>query len=255
MTEGASALTDHARHALIMGCATGIGAEGARILARDGWKLALLDISEPGVTAIAAETGSTPYVVDAADPGRLAAVLEDALGALEHVDAVWSNVGFQTAGSVEQATVADLDACYALNVRAHFVVAQHAIPALRAVGGGALLLTASNAGLFPDRNFVTYSATKAATIAMAKLMAVDHASDRIRINALCPGWVDTPFNTPVWESYGGRQQFLADVPQLVPIGRIADAREIAAIACRLLSDELSFMTGHAFVVDGGEMLV
>jgi NAD(P)-dependent dehydrogenase (short-subunit alcohol dehydrogenase family) len=247
-------LTDDRRGALIVGCATGIGAEGARILAGQGWELALLDVSQPGVNAIADELGATPYVVDASDPRALSTVLEDALAALGQVDAVWSNVGFQSAGGVEEAVVEDLDRCYALNVRSHFVTAKHTVPALRAAGGGSLLLTASNAGLFPDRNFVAYSATKAATIAMAKLMAVDHAADRIRVNALCPGWVDTPFNTPVWESYGGREQFLADVPQLVPLGRIADAQEMAAIACRLLSDEFSLMTGQAIVVDGGELL-
>lgn len=247
-------MTDDRRRAVILGCATGIGAEGARILAGEGWELALLDVSKPGVSAIADELGATPYVVDASDPSALSAALEDALAALGQVDAVWSNVGVQTAGGVEEAAVAELDRCYALNVRSHFVTAKHTVPALRAAGGGSLLLTASNAGLFPDRNFVAYSATKAATIAMAKLMAVDHARDRIRVNALCPGWVDTPFNTPVWESYGGREQFLADVPQLVPLGRIADAREMAAIACRLLSDEFSLMTGQAIVVDGGELL-
>jgi NAD(P)-dependent dehydrogenase (short-subunit alcohol dehydrogenase family) len=248
-------VTNDVRRAVIVGCATGIGAEGARILARDGWELALLDISEPGVAAIASETGGTAYAVDASDPDQLAAVLAQAVAGLGEVHAVWSNVGVQRAGNVEEATVSDLDACYAVNVRAHFVVAKHAVPALRASGGGALLLTASNAGLFPDRDFVAYSATKAATVAMAKLLAVDHARDHIRVNALCPGWVDTPFNTPAWESYGGRQQFLADVPRVVPLGRIAAAAEIGAVAYRLLTNDFAFMTGHAVVVDGGEMLV
>jgi NAD(P)-dependent dehydrogenase (short-subunit alcohol dehydrogenase family) len=249
-----SSARTESRRALILGCASGIGAEGARILASDGWELALLDISEPGVRALGEELGAAAYVVDASDPDALAASMQDALSALGSVNAVWSNAGVQTAGNVEQASVEELDRCYAVNVRSHFVVAKHAVPALRAAGGGSLLLTASNAGVFPDRNFLAYSATKAATVAMAKLMALDHARDRIRVNALCPGWVDTPFNTPAWESYGGREQFLADVPELVPIGRIADAREIAAIGCRLLSDEFAFMTGQALVVDGGEML-
>ncbi|MBS1882117.1 MAG: SDR family oxidoreductase [Actinobacteria bacterium] len=242
------------RSALILGCASGIGAAGARILARRGWKLALLDLAAEGLAEIAAETGAGAHVVDASDPAALAQALTAALAELGRVDAVWSNVGMQTAGTVEAAAVEDLDRCYALNVRAHFVVAQHAVPALREAGGGPLLLTASNAGLFPDRELVTYSATKAATVAMAKLMAVDHAADGVRVNVLCPGWVDTPFNTPAWGTYGGRDEFLAKVPELIPIGRIADAPEVAAVACRLLSDEFAYMTGHAFVLDGGEML-
>jgi NAD(P)-dependent dehydrogenase (short-subunit alcohol dehydrogenase family) len=246
-------MSQDGRRAVILGCASGIGAEGARLLAADGWRVAMADIS-PSVSDLAAEIGATAYVTDAGDPNDLSATLTRAIDGLGGVDAVWSNVGVQTAGSVEEASVEDLDTCYAVNVRSHFVVAKHAVPALREAGGGALLLTASNAGLFPDRNFVTYSATKAATVALAKLLALDHAPDRIRVNALCPGWVDTPFNTPIWETYGGRPAFLAEVPQLIPIGRIAPAAEIAAIACRLLSDEFSYMTGHTLVVDGGEML-
>lgn len=243
------------RGALILGCASGIGAEGARILAAEGWRLALLDVAADGLDDIARETGGAPYVVDATDPVALGEALATALDELGRVDAVWSNVGIQTAGTVETATVDDLDRCYALNVRAHFVVAQRAVPALRSAGGGSLLLTASNAGLFSDRELVTYSATKAATIAMAKLLARDHAADRVRVNALCPGWVDTPFNTPAWESYGGRQEFLEQVPDQIPIGRIADAKEVAGVAHRLLTDDFAYMTGHALVVDGGEMLI
>jgi NAD(P)-dependent dehydrogenase (short-subunit alcohol dehydrogenase family) len=244
------------RRAVILGCATGIGAEGARILAQEGWRLALLDIAAEALAELAgALPNSEAFVVDAGDPEQLGQQLDDAVGALGGVDAVWSNVGVQTAGTVEEATVADLDRCYAVNIRAHFVVAQRAVPALRANGGGALLLTASNAGLTPDTGFVTYSATKAATVALAKLLALDHAGDGIRVNALCPGWVDTPFNSPIWDKFGGRDRFLEEVPRLVPMTRIASGAEMARIACRLLSDEFRFMTGHALVVDGGELLL
>lgn len=243
------------RRAVILGCATGIGAEGARILAAEGWRLALLDVAAERLAELASGLqGAEHQVVNAAEPEPLAQALDRAIAGLGGVDAVWSNAGVQTAGTVEQATVADLDTCYAVNVRSHFVVAQRAIPALRASGGGALLLTASNAGLMPDRGFLTYSATKAATVAMAKLLALDHAADGIRVNALCPGWVDTPFNAPIWEKFGGRDRFLQEVPRLVPINRIAGAAETARIACRLLSDEFSYMTGHALVIDGGELL-
>ncbi len=100
--------------------------------------------------------------------------------------AAWSNVGVQTAGTVLEASVADLDLCYAANVRSHFVVAQRALPALRATGGGPFLITASNSGLMSDSQLVTYSATKAAAVALARLLARDHAAEGIRVNALCP---------------------------------------------------------------------
>ncbi len=106
----------------------------------------------------------------------------------------------QTAGTALQASVADLDRCYAANLRSHFVVAQQALPALRDAGGGPFLITASNVGLISDTQLVTYSATKAAAVALARLLARDHAAEGIGVNALCPGYVDTPFNGPIWES-------------------------------------------------------
>jgi NAD(P)-dependent dehydrogenase (short-subunit alcohol dehydrogenase family) len=106
----------------------------------------------------------------------------------------------QTVGTVLQASVADLDRCYA-NLRSHFVVAQRALPALRDAGGGPFLITVSNAGLISDTQLVTYSATKAAAVALARLLARDHAAERIRVNALCPGYVDTSFNGPIWEKF------------------------------------------------------
>jgi NAD(P)-dependent dehydrogenase (short-subunit alcohol dehydrogenase family) len=114
---------------------------------------------------------------------------------------VWSNVGVQTAGTVLQASVADLDRCCA-NLRSHFVVAQRALPALRDAGGGPFLITVSNAGLISDTQLVA-TATKAAAVALALLLARDHAA-RIRVNALCPGYADTPFNGPIWEKFSGR---------------------------------------------------
>jgi NAD(P)-dependent dehydrogenase (short-subunit alcohol dehydrogenase family) len=81
------------------------------------------------------------------------------------------------------------------------------------------------------------------------------ASDGIRVNSLCPGWGDTPFNEPAWQAYGGRERFLEAVPELVPLGRISTPEEVARLACFLLSDDAAYVTGHAFVADSGELLV
>ena len=174
-------------------------------------------------------------MVDAADPDGLSAAVRVAISALGGLTAAWSNVGVQTSGTVESAAVADLDRCYAVNVRSHFVLAQCVVPALRSAGGGSLLITASNAGLQTESEMVAYATTKAAAVALVKLLARDHAADGIRVNALAPGFVDTPFNAPVWGNFGGRERFLEQVGKVIPLGRMAQAEEIAELVRFVLS--------------------
>jgi NAD(P)-dependent dehydrogenase (short-subunit alcohol dehydrogenase family) len=243
-----------AMRTLILGCATGIGNAGARLLAARGDRLALGDIDGPGVTALAAEIDASPFQVDAVDAVALRAFVAAAAEALGGLDYVWSNVGVQIAGSVEEAGAEDFDRSFAINVRAHAVVCGAAIPHLRAAGGGAICITASNSALLSEPKLAPYAVTKAAAVALARQVARDYSGEGIRVNALCPGWIDTPFNTPSWENFGGRERFLQEVPRLVPLGRIGSPEEAAKLACFLLSDDAAYMTGHALVADGGESL-
>jgi NAD(P)-dependent dehydrogenase (short-subunit alcohol dehydrogenase family) len=243
-----------AMRTLVLGCATGIGNAGARLLAARGDRLALGDIDRGGVDALAAELGAAPYCVDAVDTAALQAFVAAAARDLGGLDYVWSNVGVQIAGSVEQATAEDFDRSFAINVRAHAIVCGAAVPHLRAAGGGAICITASNSALLSEPKLAPYAVTKAAAVALARQVARDYSGEGIRVNALCPGWIDTPFNTPSWENFGGRERFLEEVPRLVPLGRIGSPEEAAKLACFLLSDDSAYMTGHALVADGGESL-
>lgn len=248
------------RRTLVLGCATGIGNAGARALAERGDRLALGDLNVAGVEALAAElraggADAHAFAVDATDAGAVRAFADAAAATLGGLEAVWSNVGIQIAGSAEDVTVEDLDRSWAVNVRAHAVLCGAAIPHLRAGGGGAILLTASNSAFLHEPRLLPYAVTKAAALALAKQVARDYAAERIRVNALCPGWVDTPFNEPAWANFGGRERFLEAMPGLVPLGRISTPPEIARLAAFLLSDDAAYVTGHAFVADGGELLV
>ena len=126
---------------VIVGAATGIGAAGARALHATGWNLALLDNAADPLAEVAAETNSIAITVDASEPPALADCLEQAVQALGGLDAAWSNVGVQVNGAVGDTNVAELDRCWAINVRAHFVCAQTVLPHLAAAGGGSLLMT------------------------------------------------------------------------------------------------------------------
>jgi NAD(P)-dependent dehydrogenase (short-subunit alcohol dehydrogenase family) len=239
---------------LIVGAATGIGAAGARRLSRAGWRLVLLDIARDPLEQVAAETGSRAISVDAGDPTALAASLEQAVEALGGLEAAWSNVGLQVNGTVENTTVADFDRCWALNVRSHVVCAQAVFPHLARAGGGSFLITASNAGLQTEGAMVAYATTKAAAVALARNLARDAAPAGIRVNALCPGYVDTPFNAPIWENFGGRDAFVDQIGQTIPLRRMATPDEVAEQAVFVLSHAASLMTGQTLAVDGGELI-
>jgi NAD(P)-dependent dehydrogenase (short-subunit alcohol dehydrogenase family) len=243
-----------AKRTLVLGCATGIGNAGARLIAGRGDRLVLGDIDRSGVEALAAEVGATSFHVDATDTAALQEFVTASARALGGLDYVWSNVGVQIGGSVEQASPADFDRSFAINVRAHALVCGAAVPHLRAAGGGAICITASNSALLSEPHLAPYSVTKAAALALARQVARDYSGEKIRVNALCPGWIDTPFNTPAWENFGGRERFLQEVPRLVPLGRIGTPEEAGRLACFLLSDDSAYMTGHALVADGGESL-
>jgi NAD(P)-dependent dehydrogenase (short-subunit alcohol dehydrogenase family) len=105
-----------------------------------------------------------------------------------------------------------------------------------------------------DRGMIAYATSKHACVAMARQMALDHARFNIRVNALCPGWVDTPFNEPFMRQMGGRGALERYVAEQIPMGRWASVEEIAEAVLFLASDRSSFMTGQALVIDGGECI-
>jgi NAD(P)-dependent dehydrogenase (short-subunit alcohol dehydrogenase family) len=239
----------------LLGSATGIGAAGARVLREKGDELVLGDVNAQALEELARELDATAVVLDASDPEAVRGFVDEAATELGGLDSAWSNLGVQIAATAETVTVEELDRSWAINVRAHAVLCGAAVRHLRDAGGGSILITASNAALLSEAGMLPYAVTKAAAVALARQVARDFAPVGIRVNALCPGWVDTPFNEPAWRAYGGREGFLEAVPDLVPLRRISTPDEIARLATFLLSDDAAYVTGHAFVADGGELLV
>jgi NAD(P)-dependent dehydrogenase (short-subunit alcohol dehydrogenase family) len=128
------------------------------------------------------------------------------------------------------------------------------MPVMKAQKKGSIIITASNSGVQYDREMIAYATTKHAVIAMTRQMAVDYARYNVRCNALCPGFIDTPFNKGFERQMGGRRALEGYVAQMIPMGRWGLPEEIADGIVFLASDQSSFMTGHALVIDGAECI-
>ncbi|EYD76194.1 short-chain dehydrogenase/reductase SDR [Rubellimicrobium mesophilum DSM 19309] len=188
------------------------------------------------------------------DDRALETAIREAAARHGRLDVLHSHAGLQIPGPLEEVTADDMDASWRLNVRSHFVAARAAMPIMRAQGGGSIIITASNSGVQYDRGMIAYATTKHAVVAMARQIAVDYARHAVRCNALCPGFVDTPFNAGFEAQMGGREALEAYVAGSIPMGRWGTPEEIAQAILFLASDMSSFMTGQALVVDGAECL-
>lgn len=245
--------------AFVTAAGSGIGAAGARAMAAEGASVIVTDRDGDTARAVAKairDAGGTAeaHAVDVTDDETLTSAIQDAAARHGRLDVLHSHAGLQVEGPLEQVSVTDMDASWALNVRAHFVAAQAALPAMRAQGGGSVIITSSNSGVQYDRGMIAYATTKHASLAMTRQMAADYARENIRFNALCPGFVDTPFNAGFEVQMGGRHKLEEYVAETIPMGRFGTAGEIADGIVFLASDRSSFMTGTAFVIDGGECI-
>ncbi|MGO7367816.1 SDR family NAD(P)-dependent oxidoreductase [Rhizobium ruizarguesonis] len=248
------------RVAIVTGAGSGIGQAGALIMAGEGAFVVVVDLNAANaaetVGRIEAAGGKAEsLVLDVTDDAALEAGIAAVAERLGRIDILHNHAGAQVAGDLEQVAVEGFDRSWSLNVRAHFMAARFVMPLMKKAGRGVILNTSSSSGVLYDREMIAYTTTKHAVIAMTRQMAGDCARFGIRVNALCPGWVDTPFNGPFIAQMGGRGAIEAYIAEKVPLGRWADVSEIAEPILFLVSDRSSYMTGQILVVDGGETVV
>jgi NAD(P)-dependent dehydrogenase (short-subunit alcohol dehydrogenase family) len=241
--------------ALITGAASGIGLETARRFATEGASVVCADLDGDGAERTAAElteaggraTGLAADVSSAADAERMVAVAEETYGAL-HV--AFNNAGIMLGadGDAESTEESVWDTTMAVNLKGVFLGCKHQIPAMRRAGGGSIINTASFVALMGAATpQLAYTASKGGVLAMTRELAVIHARENIRVNALCPGPLRTELLMKFLDTDEKKQRRLVHIP----MGRFGEAKEMADAALFLASDESSFTTGTEFVIDGG----
>jgi meso-butanediol dehydrogenase / (S,S)-butanediol dehydrogenase / diacetyl reductase len=231
------------RRALVTGAGSGIGEAVARRLHEEGAEVVLTNLSAEPVEAIAAELGEGASAVplDVRDEHAVREVVRD-------VDVLANVAGIGSTTAAPDTPLEVWEDVLAVNARGTFLCCKHAIPGMVGRGGGSIVNVASAAALVGLRNRVAYSASKGAVVAMTRALAVDHVADGVRVNAVCPGTVDSPWVRRLVEDIGESLDALR-ARQLM--GRLGTTDEIAAAVAYLASDEAAFVTGSAFVIDGG----
>ncbi len=242
--------------ALVTGAGSGIGAAIAEKLAAAGARVFVTDrdLEAARVTAQriqqAGHRGDAMLldVADEADCERVAAAVSEDAGTL---DVLVNNAGIGHVGTIVTTTGADLDRLYQVNVRGMFNVSKVFLPGMLARRRGSIVNMASVAGTVGIRDRLAYATTKFAVVGLTKCMALDHATEGVRVNCICPGRVQTPFVTARLKEYPDPERAYREMCATQAMGRMGTPEEIAAAALYLASDEASFVTGSALMIDGG----
>jgi NAD(P)-dependent dehydrogenase (short-subunit alcohol dehydrogenase family) len=243
--------------AIITGAAKGIGYGIAARFLEAGARVALFDIDETGLSKAAAELQAHGRVLaihgDVSREDDVARAVERTAGELGAVDVLVNNAGIELAGRIPEYTVSDWDRQIGVNLKGAFLFAKHVIPRMASRGGAIVNISSVHAFVsYPGSG--AYDASKAGMLALTRTLALEHGSDRIRVNAICPGYIDTPMMDEWLATVESPEEEMRKVLAFHPVGRIGTPRDIAQAALFLASDAAAFITGASLVVDGGMTL-
>jgi len=244
------------KSALVTGAASGIGRATAILFAREGARVLVCDVDEKGgretVAAIAAAGGEARFQrTDVTSEPDVAAAVRAAVASFGRLDCAFNNAGITgAAGLTQQVDLAAWNRTLAVNLTGVFLCLKHEIPVMVEQGGGAIVNTSSGAGLIAVPGLGAYCATKHAVLGLTKTAAVENAKTGVRVNAVCPGVIDTPMlRASISDIPGMEKMVLAAQPG----GRFGRPEEIAEAAVWLCSDRASFVTGESMLVDGASV--
>lgn len=247
------------RVAIITGAASGIGRASALLFASEGARVTVVDVREEAGIGTAHDIeragGSAAFQrCDVSSPEQVQETVDATLRAFGRIDVLFNNAGIDLSKDIVDTTPEEWDRVLAVNLRSVYLMMRAVIPQMKRQGGGSIINTASGVGIRPRPTLAAYCASKGGVIALSKAAATELGAHGIRVNALCPGMIDTEMNRRVIESEPDPVEALSRMMLNYPLGRMGTVEEVAYAALFLASPESAYMTGTAFAVDGGRTL-
>jgi meso-butanediol dehydrogenase / (S,S)-butanediol dehydrogenase / diacetyl reductase len=238
---------------VVTGGASGIGRAVASLLHSRGARVVIGDVNEAAAHALATELGDRAHAVqvDVSDSASVQRLISSTVGTFGGIDVLCNNAGFGLRGTVATTAEDDWDRVMAVNVRGIFLCSKFALPHLAASGDGRIVNTSSYTSLVGIADRAAYVASKGAITALTRAMALDHVGDAIRVNAVAPGTIDSPYFEAMVSAADDPEGLLAELNGRSPMGRMGRPEEIAEAIAFLASRRSSFATGSILTVDGG----
>ncbi|MBB4188498.1 NAD(P)-dependent dehydrogenase (short-subunit alcohol dehydrogenase family) [Sinorhizobium terangae] len=240
--------------AVVTGAGGGIGSAIAKRLASEGALVVVTDGNAEAAKAVTADIRAAGWQAETitaniAEKGECASLISDSFALHGRLDALVNNAGINRRGNLLSLSDEDWSISFAVNLDSMFHLCRAALPLMIEAGGGAIVNTASQWGLYPAPNHIAYNTTKAAVAAFTQNLARDYAPVKIRVNAVCPGEIHTPMLEAGVKRSG---RTIADLDKLVPFGRIGKPEEVAALVAFLASDEAQFICGSLVEITGAQ---
>lgn len=245
--------------ALITGIGSGIGQAAARLFAAEGARVFGVDRNQATGDALAAALQDQGFdfqflPVDLATEAGVQAAIQQCEATYGPVEILYNNAGISTVEPFTQVSAASLEQIFAINFTAVFRLCQQVIPGMQQRGGGVIINTASELAIVAQPFFTAYCASKGAVLSLTRSLALEYAKDNIRINALCPGPIDTPMLRAEFATEADAEKACQESIATVPIGRLGQPEEIAQVALFLASDAPRLLHGASLLVDGGKTI-